>query len=1129
MSDATTLLSTALLVLAPLIATGQQQPVTDQRLILWLDAQALRGDGDQSTIARPAHDVPLDRWADRSSRGNDAVQLAVEHRPTLRSSGSGVNTVHFEASRQQYLSARPNALFNVSQFTAFVVARAVSDRANMWLFGKNDWGPPWTGYGIAVSQDGLHPWLHLGLGRDRVAKGVQLRHQQSIDRELSIVEVCYDGQRASQVLNGRRDVGVAVHAGILPNSHDLLIGAGPQSTPPCEYLQGDIAEILLYGEALDSAERRQTRQYLAAKYGVALTDDNAADNATVEQRLPMTAEDATPETRTLSPQEARTVLERDWLHQAAGQPLRERTATEIRRTRELSARIEHGTAVNRGDIRAALARLDGLEQRLAAATGQQPDDAIMQEIYLAVRRVKREVMFRDPAVDFSQLLFIDVPYPQGGEWPHEALHHLGKRASSGGRLLVLDGLDPGGAVRRLMADRTGAFLRPDLSFDGQRILFCFKPDADRTYHLYEVNVDGSGLRQLTSGQYDDISPAYLPDGKILFCTTRGNSYVRCGPYIESTILARCAADGHDIYLLSAGNEPDYTPTLLPDGRVLYTRWEYTDKEQVRVQSLWTVNPDGTGVSVYWGNQSYWPDILFEARPIPGCDRAMFSGVGHHDIFNGSIGIVDRNEGLNYPDGLTKVTPDVPWGEVGDGPAERRQCAAYDASGDFAAYRCPYPLSERLFLVSARRSNKHPHGGGEQDDLYFHLYLMDVEGNRELIYEGAYNIFYAMPLKPRAVPPVIPDRVQWPGREQDGQTVARGVLLSGDVYAGLPRVPRGTAKYLRVIQQDSTTFSLGCKSQQAGDTQTQPQMLGGPPLSLTVVDGIKRILGTVPIEADGSVYFEVPPCKALHFQLLDEHQRAIQTMRSFANAMPGERRGCVGCHEMHSVAPSPSTAWALRRPPQQLVPPPWGVDYTLGYERDIQPILDRYCGACHEGEGAGRARYDLTLRSGAGVFREPYVTLVLGQVGDPAALMWPPIGGAGGIASWLIPVAMPPQTMLKTVPPMTALSFQSPLVELARSGKHYGVQLDALSLQKLMAWIDLLCPYRGEPEVRAMADPDPAPFLAQQWPIVPRMRTAPIVRREYQQDEYSCQEDRLQQDAAGHWWPPVPLPAGVHRP
>ena len=317
-----------------------------------------------------------------------------------------------------------------------------------------------------------------------------------------------------------------------------------------------------------------------------------------------------------------------------------------------------------------MALLDALERQLQGAEHRRDDDELLRSLYVDVRRVKRRIMFRDPAIDFSELLMIDIPYPQGGEWPHEALHHLGKRATSGGRLLLLNGLHPGGVVRRLAADQTGAYLRPDFSFDAQRVLFSCKPDADKTYHLYEIHVDGTGLRQVTAGEYDDISPIYLPDGRFMFCTSRCNSYVRCGPYIESTVLARCDADGSNLYLLSAGNEPDYTPSLLPDGRVLYTRWEYTDKEQIRVQSLWTVNPDGTGVNVYWGNQSFWPDVLFEARPIPGSQRAIFSGVGHHDIFSGSLGIVDRNQGLNYPHGLTKVTPDVPWGEVGDGPHEQ---------------------------------------------------------------------------------------------------------------------------------------------------------------------------------------------------------------------------------------------------------------------------------------------------------------------------------------------------------------------------------------------------------------------------------------------------------------------------
>ncbi len=1054
-------------------------PVTGPRLVLWLDAQD-PGDAGQSV------------WADKSGHGNHASQPDVERRPAVRvDAATGLRTVRFDAAHGQYLSAGSGASLTTRRLTAFVVARADAGPNNMWLSSRNSWGPPWSGYGIAVNRDGLHPWTHLGLERDGTTRGAQLQHSGGLER-LSIVELRLDGRRITQGLNGAPGRGVAASAGILANGLPLFIGACPQAGVPTEFLTGDIAELLIYNEALSAEECAQVRGYLAAKYGIALAS-GAAASVQPDERIAMTAEDATPETRTLTPTEATEALRRDWLYQAQGAPLLRRASDEIGWARKVAARIASAGA--RPGLAADVAELNRLAQRVRRFAGP-PDGAAARDLYLAIRQVKRRILLRDPAVDFSRLLLVDTPYPQGGEWPHEALHHLGKRASSGGRLLTLDGLHPGGRLTRLMPG-AGALGRPDVSFDGRRVLFCFKPHADKTYHLYEVGSDGAGLRQLTSGQYDDISPVYAPDGSIRFCTTRANSFVRCGPYIESTVLAKCDANGRGIYLISANNEPDYTPTVLPDGRLLYTRWEYTDKEQIRVQSLWTANPDGTAVSAYWGNQSFWPDMLFEARSIPGSRRVMFAGVGHHDVFSGSIGIVDRAVGLNYPAGLTKVTPDVPWAEVGDGPGERPERAGYHASGRFAAYRSPYPLSPSLFLVSARRS----------DAPHFGLYLMDVEGNRELITEGAYNILHAMPLRARRRPPAIPDRVAWPGAEAEGRPVAPGVVFSADVYAGLPNVPRGAARYLRVIQQDSSTFTLGRKSQQPGDTVTQPIMLGGPPLSVTVVDGIKRILGTVPIEADGSVCFNAPPGRALHFQLLDERGLAIQTMRSFANVMPGERRGCVGCHEMHSSAPQAATPAAMARRPRAIDPPPWGAGYTLGYERDIQPILDRHCGSCHQGSGSARAAYDLTLRPGAGVFKEPYVTLVLGRLANPTGFDWPPVGAAG-IAGSLIPAAMPRDAMLKTVAPMTTLSYRSPLVALVMGGKHHGVALDPVSLQKLTAWIDLLCPYRGEPEIRAMADPDPAPFEADRWPILPRMATAPVVKREYMQDAFPSQEARV---------------------
>ena len=760
--------------------------------------------------------------------------------------------------------------------------------------------------------------------------------------------------------------------------------------------------------------------------------------------------------------------------------------------------------------------------QLLPGTHARPDP----ELYFAVRRVKRQIMFKDPLIDFTQVLFVDVPCYDALN--HESMHRVFPQAQNNvGRLLVLDGLRPDGELRDL-GPGPGMYWRPDLSFDAKKVLFCYRPREDRTFHLYEKNLDGSGLRQLTDGSYDDLDPIYMPDGHIIFLSNRGNSYARCAVGHPSYVVSRCDANGKNIYLISANNEPDYTPALMPDGRVLYTRWEYTDKELFRIQSLWTTNPNGTGTTTFWGNQSYWPDMLVEARPIPGSHRVMFSGQGHHDIIHGAIGIIDRNAGFNYPDGLTKVTVDRPWAEVGDGPDERVECEQYHASGNYVGYRCPFPLSEEVFLVSARPAESHENtllGAYRQPDSRFALYLMDVYGNRELIYSGGNDILYAMPIRPRQKPPVLPDTVAWPGAESQGRPVKQGTLYSSNVLQGLDEKVRRVARYVRVIHLDYTTFTFGLKTQAPGrwGDRGATHMHAGPPLSITGNDGFKRILGSVPIEKDGSVYIEVPPNKQLHFQLLDEKYRAVHTMRSFTNLMPGERRGCVGCHELHSTAPPNYSAMALQKPPSVPTPPPWGPYYNLGYERDIQPILDRYCGDCHQNDGEARKDYDLTLRASkdGGTFPEPYVTLTMGA---KRSLRDFPHNCEGGVAGTILPMAFPlPPEEDRTLPPMTALSYTSHLIDLASSGSHYDVRVDELSRRKLIAWVDILCPYLGEAEIRGMEDPHPEdpfyknspypprtpgvrPFAESPYP--PRMKNAPIVNRAYSQDEFPTQAHRL---------------------
>ena len=779
------------------------------------------------------------------------------------------------------------------------------------------------------------------------------------------------------------------------------------------------------------------------------------------------------------------VLETDWLFQADGNPTAARAMQEITWARELAGRLK--IRPKTPDLSAELTKLDALEKQLAGPEAKADDRQTARELYLAVRQVKRRIVMSNPAVDFTRLLLIDQPYPSRGgrEWRHQAIHRLGHRAVPGGRLLVLDGLHPGGRVRQLFPPEPGSFWRPELSFDGKRVLFCFKPHDEKSFHLYEINLDGSGLRQLTDSDYDDIDPIYLPDGYIMFTTTRGNTYVRCGPYIYSYVLARCDADGRNVYLISTNSEPDFVPALLEDGRVVYSRWEYSDKDQNRVQSLWTTNQDGTGTAVLWGNQSIWPDHLAEPRPIPGSGRVMFTGVGHHDWFNGSIGIIDPRQGSNFPHGLTRVTWDLPWGEVGSPPGDRRESPQYHASGRYKGYLGAYPISQEGFLVSAK---------GKDDK--FRVYLMDVHGNRELLYEGMYNAWYAIPVNPRPCPPRQPDSVAWPGTGKDRQPKKPGVFYSADVYQGVPELPRGSVKYLRVFQQDAKTYS----------TWNKTFAFSGPPVSAVQTEAVKRIVSVVPVEADGSVHFKAPAGESLYFQLLDEHYRALHTMRSFAGVLPGERRGCVGCHEMHSTAPPTRAGLAQRRPPTELSPPPWGTE-SIGYQRFVQPVLDRYCGKCHQGDGDARKDCDLTVRPAPGAFqthfKEPYLTLI-----GPAA--WPVPVPNNGQAGYGIAGAFPvyglkpdetyphdPATdarsaIWRTMRPMRYLSFRSRLIELAGSGKHHKVNVDSTSLRRLIAWVDANCPYAGEEELRAMDDPE-FPGI-KRLPIRPRVKTAPVIDR-----------------------------------
>lgn len=791
---------------------------------------------------------------------------------------------------------------------------------------------------------------------------------------------------------------------------------------------------------------------------------------------------STPETVDLTPEHAEETLRRDWLYQCGGKPTKERILQEIEWTEQLADRLESDV-----DLSAERDELAALTDRAKKLAG---DDA---DLYFEVRKVKRAVTFKNPAVDFDSVLFADVPYPAGSEWRHETRHRLGYMGQSGGRLLTLTGLSPAGKLKSLMPTEPlfGTFWRPDLSFDAKKVLVSFKPHNEKSFHLYEIGIDGENLRQLTAGAFDDLDPIYLPDGEhIVFSTTRGHTYVRCMPPTNAFVLARMKLDSSDLYLISRNNEPDYTPSLLHDGRIVFSRWEYTDKPLWRCVSLWTMNPDGTQTQTLWGNQSVWPDLPKDVRAVPDSGRLIFTGSAHHDWFAGSIGLIDPSKGLNFPDGLTKITADVSWPETGNGPIDPIESARYHRSGEYDAYDSPCPLSDKDFLVSARR--------GGRDGKYV-LLLMDSDGNRELIYEGTHNIFFAQPIRPRTKPPVIVDRVIWP---QKGDSPAPGVIYSNNVYDNAPPELAGKAKYLRIFNIEPKTYTFWNR---------RPYISIGPVVSMVQTDGVKRILGTVPIEKDGSVSFYAPSGVALHFQLIDENGRCLQTMRSFTGVMPGEQRGCLGCHASQITTPAPQRrSLAVLREPSSITPPAWD-DISISYERYVQPTLDKQCGKCHSGDGKAKKIFDTTLRPGFLHFKEPYITLV----GNPAWSRPQQIVAPGKRNQWndapadAILDREPPgfgiaDTILveaynttdpagySTPKPMEKLSYASRLINQYCQSGHYGVELSPTEIERMILWVDAMCPYMGSDDVRADDDPT---FQGSDWlSVKPRLKTAPVVRR-----------------------------------
>jgi hypothetical protein len=531
-----------------------------------------------------------------------------------------------------------------------------------------------------------------------------------------------------------------------------------------------------------------------------------------------------------------------------------------------------------------------------------------EDLYFEARWAVRKAAFENPLLDFDELLFVKRHTPSVA---HQCSHHVGTSQRPGADVCVLEGLRPDGDVRSVIGDQlpSGGIGRPDLSYDATRIVFPYAaprqvptpyragiPGEEDTgpclaYQIYEIGVDGGGLRRLTDGPHENTEPCYLPDRRICFTSSRRGRLVQCGDWALVFSLYSMKRDGSDVRPITEAKEGEWFPSVLDDGRIIYMRWEYVIKPFNTIQYLWTVNPEGTGARLAYGDHfafSPGPLTFIEARQMPGTSKVIATGAAHHNCGVGPICIVDLQLNRGNERGLLRVTPEVGYPETSEMANTICQNGWYNA---------PYPLSEKHFLACYSFEPHHNAPAG------YGIYLMDVHGNKELIFRAPERSCYSpIPLKPRSRPPLLPQVVD------KGEPSDTGTLILADVYRGLAGVSRGTVKYLRVLK-------------------TLPKNYHSTPQRLDIGIGSgwdpRAVLGTVPIEEDGSACFRIPADTPVFFEALDENYMDVRRMRSYLTVKPNETVSCVGCHESYNAAPTNVRLNALEHPPQEITPPPWG--------------------------------------------------------------------------------------------------------------------------------------------------------------------------------------------------------------
>lgn len=544
---------------------------------------------------------------------------------------------------------------------------------------------------------------------------------------------------------------------------------------------------------------------------------------------------------------------------------------------------------------------------------------------------------------------------------------------------------------------------PDLQlhWNADRLLFSMVEKNDHHWQVFEIGTDGKNLKQLTSqkGEHLDFSDAcYLPSGKILAMSNVGGQGVPCVSGSDQVgNLCLIDPEKDSMRRLTFDQDNNWGPVVMHNGRVMYVRWEYTDLTHYFSRIVMHMNPDGTEQRSLYGSGSVFPTSIYDVQPLPD-HSTRFVGIisGHHGtVRSGRLIIFDPAISRKEEKGMVQ---ELPYKARPIIPLVKDQMV----DDVWPQFLKPQPLTNDYFIVTAKLDPKGLWG----------LYLVDVFDNMTLIaeYENE-GLIYGIPMIKRKTPPIIPEKVKESSKES--------TVFIQDIYEGegLQGVPRGAVKELRVFAYEYAYLKTW------SDHVAQGIQSGWD---------LKRLLGTVPVEEDGSVMFTIPANTPISLQPLDKDGAAIQWMRSWLTGMPGETVSCVGCHEDQNSIPVPKRAKASMKKPQILQPAEGGV-HSYNFDQDVQPILNRNCIGCHNDK---KSKPDFT---GGKKDKMGFGTSYLN--------LHPYIHRQG------------PEAGMKVLYPYEYHASVSPLVQILKKG-HYGVKLTEKEWKKLYNWIDFNAPDKG---------------------------------------------------------------------